>query len=454
MPTILQHNIMAMNADRQLETVTGSFAKSTEKLSSGYKINRAADDAAGLSISEKMRRQIRGLEQASKNIVDGISLCQIADGALNETTDILQRMRELAVQSANGTNSESDRAFIEMEIVQLKREVDRIAETTSFNEAIYPLNASAVSGGIQETPPSPPVNPPGGSGPSKITLKEQTVTFVTNTAFTHNGVSYNVGDTATITGMTTNGNEIRFDGGHIYRKSSSENYELALQTSNGRTFDVKKSNLKFDEKGAAFIDSQSTGTRWYYAYKINDGSPDPIAHGNGDLYNYLIRGYLYFTVDNLEGGSPAPVDPTPAVPPAALPSGYPIIYIKAGASADASNNIPIYVVNATCKGLGITDVTVLTEDSSAEAMNLLDGALAKVSSYRSSFGATQNRLEHAKKIDDNTAENTQAAESQIRDTDISFEMVRYSYDSILMQTGLAMLSQANQSRQSALRLLE
>ena len=422
MPTILQHNIMAMNADRQLGTVTGSHARSTEKLSSGYKINRAADDAAGLSISEKMRRQIRGLEQASKNIVDGISLCQIADGALNETTDILQRMRELAVQSANGTNSESDREFIEMEIVQLKREVDRIAEATSFNEAIYPLKASAVHDDIQETP--------------------------------HEGLSYNAGDTATITGMTTNGNEIRFDGGNIHRNSSSENYRFISQTPNGKTFSVRKSNLKFDEKGAAFFDSQLTGTRWYYTYKINDGSPDPIACEEGNMSSHINRGYQYFTADDIEGGSTAPVDPTPADPPAALSSGYPIIYIKAGASADASDNIPIYTVNATCKGLGIIDVTVLTEDSSAEAMNLLDDALERVSSYRSSFGATQNRLEHAKKIDDNTAENTQAAESQIRDTDISLEMVRYSYDSILMQTGLAMLSQANQNGQSALRLLE
>lgn len=454
MPTILQHNIMAMNADRQLGTVTGSHARSTEKLSSGYKINRAADDAAGLSISEKMRRQIRGLEQASKNIVDGISLCQIADGALNETTDILQRMRELAVQSANGTNSESDREFIEMEIVQLKREVDRIAEATSFNEAIYPLKASAVHDDIQETPPSTPANPPGGSGTSKITLKEQTVTFVTDKAFTHEGVSYNAGDTATITGMTTNGNEIRFDGGNIHRNSSSENYRFISQTPNGKTFSVRKSNLKFDEKGAAFFDSQLTGTRWYYTYKINDGSPDPIACEEGNMSSHINRGYQYFTADDIEGGSTAPVDPTPADPPAALSSGYPIIYIKAGASADASDNIPIYTVNATCKGLGIIDVTVLTEDSSAEAMNLLDDALERVSSYRSSFGATQNRLEHAKKIDDNTAENTQAAESQIRDTDISLEMVRYSYDSILMQTGFAMLSQANQNGQSALRLLE
>ena len=137
---VLQHNTNAMNVNRQLGLTTRRLTKISERLTSGYKINRAADDAAGLSISEKMRKQIRGLNQASDNIEDGISLCQIADGALNETVDILQRMRELAVQSANGTNSASDRQAIEREIIQLKSEVDRIAETTKFNDAVYPLN--------------------------------------------------------------------------------------------------------------------------------------------------------------------------------------------------------------------------------------------------------------------------------------------------------------------------
>ena len=145
---VIQHNMNAMNARRQLGLTTGQLGKSSEKLSSGYKINRAADDAAGLSISEKMRKQIRGLDQASENIEDGISLCQVADGALNETISILQRMRELAVQSANGTNSASDREAIDMEITQLKNEVDRIAVTTSFNDAAYPLNAPITYSGI------------------------------------------------------------------------------------------------------------------------------------------------------------------------------------------------------------------------------------------------------------------------------------------------------------------
>ena len=131
---VVQHNLTAMNSNRMLGLTTASQAKSAEKLSSGYKINRAADDAAGLSISEKMRKQIRGLTQASSNAQDGISTVQTAEGALNEVQDMLQRMNELAVKAANGTNSEDDRSYIQNEIDQLTTEIDRVSETTKFNE--------------------------------------------------------------------------------------------------------------------------------------------------------------------------------------------------------------------------------------------------------------------------------------------------------------------------------
>ena len=138
---VVQHNLAASNASRVLNITHSSIGKTQEELSSGYRINRSADDAAGLSISEKMRKQIRGLDRASTNIQDGISLVQVADGALTETHSMLQRMNELCVQSANGTNSDSDRKDIQYEINQLRDEIDRIAKTTSFNGNIYPLNA-------------------------------------------------------------------------------------------------------------------------------------------------------------------------------------------------------------------------------------------------------------------------------------------------------------------------
>lgn len=131
---VVQHNLTAMNSNRMLNITVKSQAKATEKLSSGYKINRAADDAAGLSISEKMRKQIRGLSQASSNAQDGIPCVQTAEGALNEVQDMLQRMNELAVKASNGTNSSDDREYIQNEIDQLISEIDRVAETTKFNE--------------------------------------------------------------------------------------------------------------------------------------------------------------------------------------------------------------------------------------------------------------------------------------------------------------------------------
>lgn len=143
---VLAHNLAAQFTSRQLTMTTDKKTKSSEKLASGYKINRSADDAAGLQISEKMRSQIRGLNQASENIQDGISLCQVADGALNESHAVLQRMRELSVQAANDTNSDEDRNAIQQEIDQLTKEVDRIANDTSFNEEIYPLKGTGLSG--------------------------------------------------------------------------------------------------------------------------------------------------------------------------------------------------------------------------------------------------------------------------------------------------------------------
>lgn len=430
-----------MNANRQLGLTTRHLSKLSEKLSSGYKINRAADDAAGLSISEKMRKEIRGLNQASENIEDGISLCQVADGALNETVSVLQRMRELAIQSANGTNSVSDRQAIDMEITQLKREVDRIAETTNFNDAVYPLNSSIKQSSIVTDIITSPVVPPGNGSenPSGIILYEQTVSLKSNMSITYNNKYYSRGDTITITGMTTNGGEIRFDGGYV---DTNQN-EIWLFGGATVGYEIKKSDLKFDNNGYVYFDSKATNKKWYYAWKI-DGSPDPIASGVESEISKMVqqRGYQYFTVNNLK-------NPPLVTPPAIsivkstvvesfLYHGYDIS-VHAGASSSQANKIPIHIVNATCKGLGIADMTTVTEESSDRALDLLSDAIAKTSAYRSEFGAVQNRLEHAEKIDDNTAENTQAAESQICDTDMATEMVQYANTNILIQAGQSML---------------
>ena len=275
---VVQHNLTAMNSNRMLGITTKTQAKSTEKLSSGYKINRAADDAAGLSISEKMRRQVRGLTQASANAQDGISMVQTAEGALTEVHDMLQRMNELAVKAANGSNQSVDRDYIDSEIQQLKSEVDRVAATTTFNE-LNLLNADK------------------------------------------------------------------------------------------------------------------------------------------------------------------------------------IINLQVGAETEGKNQIAVSIKAMNAAGLSINDVTVKGDGTAGEttsktAITKIKAAIQAVSTQRSDLGAQQNRLEHTINNLDNVVENTTSAESQIRDTDMATEMVKYSNNNILAQAGQAMLAQSNQANQGVLSLLQ
>ena len=269
---VVQHNLSAMNTNRQMGVVSSSLQKSTEKLSSGYKINRAGDDAAGLSISEKMRSQIRGLNKASSNAEDGISLIQVAEGALNETHSILQRMNELATQAANDTNTSTDRTAIKAEIDQLTSEINRIQSTTQFN-----------------------------------------------------------------------------------------------------------------------------------TQNLLDGK---------------------FTSKNLQVGS-----------------------LK-------GQVIQISISNMNASTLGVSGLTVSANSTAGTSMSKIQAAIDKVSKQRSNLGALQNRLEHTINNLDTTSENTSAAESRIRDTDMADEMVQYSKNNILSQAGNSMLAQANQQTQGVLSLLQ
>ncbi len=273
---VVQHNLTAMNSNRMLGLTTSTQAKSTEKLSSGYKVNRAADDAAGLAISEKMRRQIRGLTQASLNAQDGISCVQTAEGALNEVHDMLQRMNELAVKAANGTNQSEDRDYIQSEVAQLIEEVDRVAQTTTFNE------------------------------------------------------------------------------------------RMLL---------------------------------------------------NGDFSE---------------------------------------VELQVGSESVDGNQIKITIDAMDAAGLGIDGIDVSGEDGSGgkDAIETVKAAITALNKQRSDLGSYQNRLEHTIKNLDNVVENTTAAESQIRDTDMATEMVAYSNNQILAQAGQSMLAQSNQANQGVLALIQ
>ena len=268
---VVQHNLSAMNTNRQMGVVSSSLQKSTEKLSSGYKINRAGDDAAGLSISEKMRSQIRGLNKASSNAQDGISLIQVAEGALNETHSILQRMNELATQAANDTNTSVDRTAIRNEMDQLTSEINRIQSTTQFN-----------------------------------------------------------------------------------------------------------------------------------TMNLLDGS---------------------FSSRNLQVG------------------------------ALSGQTIKISVTKMSASNIGVSGLSVSSNVKAGQAMSKIQLAIQSVSSQRSKLGAIQNRLEHTINNLNTTSENTQSAESRIRDTDMASEMVEYSKNNILQQAGQSMLAQANQANQGVLSLL-
>ena len=271
---VVQHNLTAMNSNRMLGLTTKTQAKSTEKLSSGYKINRAADDAAGLAISEKMRRQVRGLTQASANAQDGISAVQTAEGALNEVHDMLQRMNELAVKSANGTNQNEDKNYIQAEVANLITEIDRVAATTTFNEK------------------------------------------------------------ALLNGTFTN------------------------------------------------------------------------------------------------------------------------VDLQVGAESATDNQIKLTIASMDASGLGIGSVDVGSTGDAKGAIDTIKTAVKTLNNQRSKLGAIQNRLEHTINNLDNVVENTQSAESQIRDTDMATEMVKYSNNNILAQAGQAMLAQSNQANQGVLSLLQ
>ena len=272
---VVQHNMQAMNSNRMLGLTSSALTKSTEKLSSGYKINRAADNAAGLAISEKMRRQVRGLTQASSNAQDGISAVQTAEGALNEVHDMLQRMNELAVQAANDTNMSADRSYIQSELTQLMAEISRVATTTTFNEQ-------------------------------------------------------------------------------------------------------------------CLLDGSFTGKK-----------------------------------------------------------------LQVGAESGTDQVISISISAMSASGLGLTATTIKVSDHTAaqNSIQAIKSAIKQVNTQRSNLGAIQNRLEHTIANLDNVVENTTAAESRIRDTDMAAEMVKFSNRNILQQAGQAMLAQANQSNQGVLSLL-
>ena len=486
---VVQHNLTAMNSNRMLGITTKSQAKSTEKLSSGYKINRAADDAAGLSISEKMRKQIRGLTQASSNAQDGISAVQTAEGALNEVQDMLQRMNELAVKAANGTQSEDDRSYIQNEIDQLTTEIDRVAETTKFNETYllkgdqdnekaYTYSYATATGKAATATMSTTASTKG----SKIT----TMTFKTTASADEQNevaklirdqginVQYSSKDSATA-GKVVNSATVSLNGTDKYTVTNTTGNDYSIKDAKGNviaTFTLE--NAKLGEKDKA--DAITPGTETFTASKATAGYKDGDTvkyydkDGNGIPENALSK-YFSSTTNaagtvssTVKADAPLVYDALGNKIDAAVAdisakqdlTGALTLTLHVGADATSNNQISVNLDAMSAKGLGVNGLKVDgTDDTNAKgSIETIKEAIQKVSTQRSALGAVQNRLEHTISNLDNVVENTTSAESQIRDTDMATEMVKYSNNNILAQAGQAMLAQSNQSNQGVLSLLQ
>lgn len=421
----INHNIAALNTHRQLNAATTGQAKSMEKLASGLRINKAGDDAAGLAISEKMRAQVRGLDQAGRNAQDSISMIATAEGALNETHDILQRMRELAVQAGNDTNTEADRGEIQKEINQLTSEVNRIGNTTEFNGQKL-LNASdgVVTGGTEAgapgevTPEVPEVKGEytfdlAGMTAGSVEIDGETITFDTDAATTATAVSTNATLLAKYD-MTVDGTEITFT-----QKVGSDTGLTADATGATGATDAEVVEIEAGQTAQAEIPgtpgTPASGAKSSFSTQIGANENQTMTLEFADMRASAL---------GLTGTAAA--------------TGFTAVNTVSDGTNNTSNEAALDVSTAANAGKAITAI---------------QSAIEKVSAERSKLGANQNRLEHTINNLNTSSENLTAAESRIRDVDMAKEMMTQTKNSILSQAAQAMLAQSNQMPQGVLQLL-
>ena len=512
---VVQHNMSAMNANRMLSGVSSAQSKSTEKLSSGYRINRAADDAAGLSISEKMRGQIRGLNQASTNAQDGISLIQTAEGALNESHSILQRMRELSVQAANGTETDDDREAVQNEIEQLQSELTRISDTTEFNtmklldgsqsgSKVQVSVSKSAESKLKTVDATAQVNKMGAAvaendgGDSKLsvtvldkngnaTTTEVTVSYdKTAGTFSANGKALKATGTANTKATATQVGDALKEA--LEATDFGKNYDITNDAGT-LSFTAKEKGstsdaiLTSNDGGATVATTKTAGTGTDEYKQITDGIGAYDGSGNIEDKIFTVNGekFLYVTDPSKLGDDYKDVnyvktkatDGTVAAEDAKTMAA--LIKSKTGIEAEADKaatttgkgielqiganegqtmNFTLDDMSADALGVGGSSVNLSTQESAKTATTTIDAAIKKVSKARGQMGAVQNRLEHTINNLDTASENLQTAESRIRDTDMAEEMVNYSKNSILAQAGQSMLAQANQANQGVLTLLQ
>ena len=478
---VVQHNLQAMNANRMLNITTGSQSKSAEKLSSGYRINRAADDAAGLSISEKMRKQIRGLDQASTNAEDGVSAVQTAEGALTEVHSMLQRMNELAVQASNGTNSQTDRDAIQSEIDQLTTEIDRVAETTKFNETyLLKGDSNGATKNVYMKGHDAGLNGTLTDGATTATFKVAAGALDDGKKVTIGGKEYTIGTakdtvTAAVKQAATDGDQVTVNGKtYTYTTTggaanNEEGWVEGTATpAQGATLDIAKDKFEAADGDKITLKLNGKDAVDYYAA---DFDADGVSKSDSSIISAakaisLMEAELKSAnnIGAVDSAATMGTKPTYASATGAeftINKGYATVSEKlnfnlhVGSDADMTNKINVNIETMNSNYLGIKGLNVSDDSGIAAtyAVDAISDALQKVSEQRSSLGAVQNRLEHTIDNLDNVVENTTSAESRIRDVDMAEEMVEYSKNNILAQAGQSMLAQANQATQGVLSLL-
>ncbi|MBD5529305.1 MAG: hypothetical protein HDR02_13010 [Lachnospiraceae bacterium] len=488
---IIQHNLAAMNANRMYLGTSRKQTKRSERLSSGYRINRAADDAAGLAISEKMRRQIRGLSQAVNNAQDGISMVQIADGAMAEVQDMLHRGTELSVKAANGTLQDEDRSYIQREIAQIKEEIDKISDRTTFNK-IWVLKGKDV--------PKPEGNTEviiAGGLPTWVKLGSTTgvmsEVYTTTQNYESTTTDPNDGSTTTtqgqenidheaatldfskFTGSAAQLKELENNGFHTTCCTCTNHYSVKFTM--GTTSSMEQSGSHYiynvgigDVKDADELLNRivkamdngypqshytklavDTASKKLIIYDDRSRDTDPIPSAADTTITWSGWSNPYF--DTRAGGDYGKFAPGTAYSKDDVDKLAKVDLVILQVGTEMGHEIGIELPSISASSLKIQDVDLSTQSGAKEAIAAFEKALKYVSEERSRMGAYQNRLEHTINNLNNVIENTQASESAIRDTDMAQLMVEYANGNILAQAGMAMLSQANMKNEGVLALL-
>lgn len=456
----VQTNMAAMFASRYAGIQTGKIAKNTEKLSSGYKINRAADNAAGLAISEKLRRQVRGLTQGTTNTQEAVSLCQVADGALAEVSDMLHRMTELSIQAANDTLTYDDRAAIQDEISEIQAEITRVGKTTTYNER--PLFDDIIGEPVYrdvhlvESPAADDGNMTESYRASDGTYRPAASLDFSKVTFDKVKLLDGKSFTFTCTNRCAEAFKISFDNSIPYSASTASNltgkvqHNYVLGTSDllsgseivGGIMDLVRNNMPNNGTSGSggelmvshsnYMTQTASDKLVIYSYRTfsNPADAEACFAGNETQYGKVHSSDLTGITYKEEVRD---------------------LWIQTGTEAGAGLNLVIPRMNADIIGVG--DVDASTSDGARFGIKKIKYALGVVSKARSDIGAQQNALEHTINNNNATIENTQASESRIRDTDMAKEMVSLSLNNILQQTSMTMMAQANQSTEGILALL-